>query len=200
MNSKYQLLTGKILAALAALAICGTTSLIAHENGTTSAKALKVGTVDFKKAIEVSKAGKQQQVSFDALKKQMETVLDEREGKLNEIAEKFNDPDYIDSLSAEAEAELKHKFRVLSQELSQIQNQCYQALNQANMKILQELNDQIVEASKKLAQDGKYDLILNNEGCFFCNSSIDVTDEITKLMDAATESAEKANKTTASTP
>ncbi|MFQ5729127.1 MAG: OmpH family outer membrane protein, partial [Waddliaceae bacterium] len=81
----------------------------------------KIGLVNFKACVEKSKFGKQEQDNFEALKKQMEGVLEEKEKTLSEISTKFNDPDYLDSLSSEAEAELKHKFRSLNQELAQHQ-------------------------------------------------------------------------------
>ncbi len=80
-----------------------------------AAEGAKVGVVNFKTCVEQSEMGKKEQANFESLKKQMEGVLEEKEKALNEIANKFNDPDYLDSLSPEAEAELKHKFRSLNQ-------------------------------------------------------------------------------------
>jgi len=54
-----------------------------------SAKEIKVGIVNFKECVEGSKLGKQEQDSFDALKKQMETVLEEKEKQLNDLAQKI---------------------------------------------------------------------------------------------------------------
>lgn len=155
----------------------------APKNRPASNAPLKVGVVNFKLAVENSKAGKQEQANFEALKKQMDAVMDEREQSLNEIAAKFNDPDYLDSLSTDAENELKHKFRVLSQEMNQIQTQYYQALQQANMKILQELNDQVSEASAQVAKEGKFDMIVNDENCFYSSDALDVTKEVVATMD-----------------
>ncbi|MGZ3633115.1 MAG: OmpH family outer membrane protein, partial [Parachlamydiaceae bacterium] len=134
--------------------------------------------------VDESKYGKQEQGNFDALKKQMESVLEEKEKALNEITAKFNDADYVDSLSAEAENELKHKFRFLNQEMGQIQSQYYQTLNQANVKILQKLNEMVAEASKSLAKESQLDLLFNDDGCFYYAPELDVSSKVISILNA----------------
>ena len=146
-------------------------------------KQLKIAIVDFKACVEKSKLGKQEQANFDALKKQMETILEEKENSLNEIASKFNDIDYLDSLSPDAEAELKRKFRTLNQELSQQQSQYYQALNQANIKIIQKITDIIAGASKEIAKKHNIDLVLNEDGTFFKIADLDISSLVVMVMD-----------------
>ncbi|MGZ3732857.1 MAG: OmpH family outer membrane protein [Parachlamydiaceae bacterium] len=145
---------------------------------------LKIGVVNFKRIVDESKYGKQEQGNFDALKKQMESVLEEKEKALNEITAKFNDADYVDSLSAEAENELKHKFRFLNQEMGQIQSQYYQTLNQANVKILQKLNEMVAEASKSLAKESQLDLLFNDDGCFYYAPELDVSSKVISILNA----------------
>lgn len=143
----------------------------------------RIGIVNFKECVEKSKIGKFEQSNFEGFKKQLEEILMEKEKSLTEISNKFNDPDYLDSLSAEAENELKHKFRSLNQELNQYQSQYYQALNQANFKIIQTINELIAKASKELAATKHIDLILNEESGFFYTSMLDVTADVIALMD-----------------
>lgn len=144
---------------------------------------LKVGVVNFKECVDKSKIGKQEQSSFEALKKQAENVIQEKEKTLREISNKINDADYMDSLSNEAEAELKHRFRALSQELGQQQQQLYQTLSQANYKIIQKLTDEVNEAAKKVAAAENFDLVLNEDSCFFFSPKLDVTTQIIKALD-----------------
>lgn len=143
----------------------------------------KVGIVNFKTCIEESKFGKQEQANFESMKKQMEDVLVEKEKALTEISNKFNDADYLDSLSPEAEEELKHKFRTLNQELSQHQQQCYQMLNQANYKIVQAGTEAITKASKTVAQNKELDVVVNDEGTFYYNTALDISDDVVLVMD-----------------
>lgn len=155
---------------------------------------LSIGIVNFKTCVEQSKYGKQEQSNFEALKKQMETVLEEKEKSLNEISAKFNDPDYLDSLSQDAEKELKHKFRTMNQEMGQIQSQYYQALNQANMKILQKLNELVAKASQKVAQESKINMILNDDGGFYFSPDLDISKKIVVALDDMFEAEQKEGK------
>lgn len=158
----------------------------------TQQQPLQVRVVNFKSCIELSKLGKQEQANFEGLKKQLEGLLEQKEVELQEIAAKFNDPDYLDSLSAEAENELKHKYRTLSQDVSQHQNFYMQTLSQTNQKIMQKLADAIQAASQKVAKAKGYDFILNEEMSFFYGEKYDVSKEVIALMDEAFVASPKA--------
>lgn len=159
-------------------------------------KNLSIGFVNFKTCVEQSKMGKQEQVAFESMKKQMESILEEKEKSINEIATKFNDPDYLDSLAPEAETELKRKFRALTQEIQQQQQQYYNTLTQANAKVVQKLTESISAAAKEVAKDKKLDIILNEEGCFFAAPALDVSSDVVTKLDAQfdKETKEKAAK------
>ncbi len=152
-----------------------------------------VGTISFKTVLEKSKVGKEEQTRFDQARKQMEQSLEQKEKELNDLAPKFSE-EYLDSLTPEAEAELKEKFKTLSQDLTQQQNQFYQTLNQANMQVVQKLFDMISEASKALAKEKGLDLIINDETCFFKADKLDLSDEIIKKLDEMHVAAQKAEK------
>ena len=157
-------------------------SAAAHSEEMT--KAPKVAVVNFKKCVEDSKVGAAERENFDALRKQMESTLEQKEKSLTELTQKFNDPDYLDSLSPEAEEEAKNQYRTLSQEMAQLQQQYYQTLNQTNMKIVQKLADLVSSASEKVAKDKGIDLVLNEESSFFYVSTMDISDDVITAMDA----------------
>lgn len=192
----------RILICCSALMSFGLIPLHAEKNTATD-KLLKdklsIGLANFKTCVEQSKMGKQEQTTFESMKKQMESILEEKEKALNEMATKFNDPDYLDSLAPEAETELKRKFRALSQELTQQQNQYYQTLNQANYRIIQKLTDSVTKASNEVAKENKLDIILNEESCFYCVASLDISSLVVVKMDEAFEKEAK-EKATQSTP
>lgn len=153
---------------------------------------LKIGVINFKQVVEESKYGKLEQGNFETLKKQMESILEEKDKSLNEISAKINDPDYIDGLSQEAENELKHKFRVINQEVGQIQAQYYQTLQQANMKILQKLNDIVAKVAESIAKDNQLDLILNEDSFFYYSPALDISKKVISALDAQYESENKS--------
>lgn len=151
-----------------------------------------VGVVNFKACVEQSKLGKKEQTQFEAMKKQMETVLEQKEKELNGIATKFNDPDYMDTLSSDAEAEMKHKFRNLNQEMSALQNQYYQALNQANFKVMQKLHAEVAKVAKEVAKEKNLSTIVGDEATFYFDASMDVTKEIVSKLDTTFDKEEKS--------
>lgn len=165
---------------LAVALICAAFTMNATAEETQS---LNIRYVDFKKCIETSKLGQEEKAQFETLKRKMESTLEEKQKELNTIANKLNDPDYLDSLSPEAETDLKRKGRALSQELAEMENQSYQMLNQTNFKVIQKLTQAVSEASKVVAKREKIDVILNEESCFFESAKLDITDSIVAEMD-----------------
>lgn len=156
-----------------------------------AAEATKVGVVNFKQCIEKSKLGKQEQVQFEKMKKQMEEVLGEKEKGFKEVAKKLDDDDYLDSLSHEAQAELKHKARTMNQEYSQQQQQFFQMLQQANFKIMQKLHEEVESVSKDVAKEKGLDLILGEEGVFYFSEKLDISDAIIDAMDRSFKPSEE---------
>lgn len=179
----------KFVSSLASLMLLSS-ALMADQSGESAKKpaeqssAIKIGVINFKQIVEESKYGKLEQGNFETLKKQMESILEEKEKSLNEFSAKFNDPDYVDSLSHEAENELKHKFRVINQEVGQLQAQYYQTLQQANMKILQKLNEIVSKAAETVAKDNQLDLILNEDSGFYYAPTLDISKKVITALDA----------------
>jgi outer membrane protein len=142
-----------------------------------------IGVVNFANCVTESKLGKQEQASFESLKKQMSSLLEDTEKQLNEINAKFNDPEYLDGLSPEAEEELKNKFRSLNEEMGRYQNQYYQVLNQANMRIVQLLGASINSAAEKVAKEKHLSMVINKEAFFFFAPQLEVTPLVIAEMD-----------------
>lgn len=161
---------------------------------------IKIAVLNPKTCFDESKLGKQEQANLESLKKQMEVILEEKEKTLNEMASKLNDNDYLDSLSPEAETELKRKFRALGQELSQLQQQYMQALQNANYQVLGMFNEAMSKASKKIAEDQKIDVILSEETSFFYSKSLDISKSIVTEMDENFEKEQQENKDAATKP
>lgn len=174
--------------------LCSAAEPTAINNVNGQSKPLKIVVVNFKDCVEKSKMGQKEQANFDSMKKQMETILLEKEKSLNDIASKFNDIDYLDSLSPEAETKLKDEFRRLNTEFNQQQNQFYQTLSQTNLKVVQKLTDAITKASGDYAKKNKIDIVLNEEGCFFIAPALNISDEIVKVLDATPEVENKEAK------
>ena len=161
---------------------------------------LKIGVVNFKTCVEQSKLGKAEQAAFEALKEQMVTVLEKTEKELDDLATKLSDEDHLDSLSQEAQNELKTKFQGLNQELARYQNQYYQILNQANFKLIGDLTPKVGEAAQNVAKDKGYSLILNEEATFYRDPSLEITNDVIIELDKRFDQEEKEFQKNASQP
>lgn len=141
------------------------------------------GIVNFSTCVTDSKIGKEEQTNFDNMKKQLGAHLEETEKQINDLSMKFNDPEYMDGLSPEAEDEMKNKMRMLSEEMNRYQNQYYQMLNQANMRIIQVLSTSINTASEKVAKEKKLSMVINKDACFYYAPNLDITTQVISEMD-----------------
>lgn len=171
-----------------ALVFCAAVPVEAQNNSP------RIAIVNFKDCVERSKSGQQEQTAFDALKKKLESSFEDKEKALTELSNKFNDPDYMDGLSPEAEHELKHKYRTMTQEITQYQNQCYQLLSQSNMKVLQKLNELVSKAAQNVAKANNYDIILNDEAAFYFSNGLDISNQIIAEMDKLLDAEQKQSK------
>lgn len=143
----------------------------------------KVGIVNFYNCVADSKIGKQEQTSFEGMRKQFATLLEDTEKQLREISEKLQDKDYLDGLSPEAEQEMKGKWAQLSEEMQRYNQQYYQFMNQGQSKIIQTVVGGINSASEKIAASKGYSMIMNKEACFYYSPALDITADIIKEMD-----------------
>lgn len=144
---------------------------------------IHIGIADFRECVQESKIGQHEQKQFEEMRGKLEDMLEEKEKRLAEISDKFQDPDYVDSLTPSAEQEVKAEYGRLSQEMAQLQNQYMQVLNQANAKIVQKLAGIIANASEKVAENEGLDLVLNQDGTFYFKDSLNVTKLVIKEMD-----------------
>jgi outer membrane protein len=174
-----------VLSLSSAVALLCSAFVHADTQGFEQNKPLRIALVNFKTCVEKSKIGQKEQAAFDAMKKQMETILEEKEKALTEVASKFNDIDYLDSLSPDAEAELKRQFRTLNQEFTQQQNQFYQTLSQTNVLVIQKLTEAVTKASEEVAKTNKIDIVLNDESIFYAIGSIDISELVIRVLDDA---------------
>ena len=161
------------------------------------AKELLCGIVNFSTCVKESKYGQQEQKSFEKLREQMGSLITDIEKQLNEIATKFQDADFVDSLSPEAEQEMKARFQSLNEELNQTQNQYLQIMQQSNMQLMERLHDHVVKASEIVAKREKLPIVFREDACFFYIPSFDITssvlEEMDKTYDKETPSESPAN-------
>ncbi|MFI5343736.1 MAG: OmpH family outer membrane protein [Chlamydiales bacterium] len=156
----------------------------------------KIAVLNTRKCLEESKMSKQERLTLEKMKNQMESVLKDKEKAIHTIENKLRDEDYMDSISEEAERELKHKKKVLIEEGVELNRQFSDNLEMTNMKIMQAIIEAVGKASKEVVQEmansnQPIDLILTSEACTYFNPSLDITDRVLEKMDTAFEAEQK---------
>lgn len=160
---------------------------VASENPT-------IGVVNFTSCITDSKCGKKEQENLETLRKQMSSLIENTEKELKDITVKFEDTEYLDSLSPKAEEELKTKYQALQEDLGRYQNQFYQVLNHANYQMIQKVSTHIASAAEKVAKEQKLDYVMNKDACFYINPNYDLTSVVISEMDKSFDFESKAAK------
>jgi outer membrane protein len=151
-----------------------------------------IGIVNFKTCADGSKIGRQEMNAMEAMQKQLAGNLEKAEKDLVDLDTKMRDPDFRDSLSPEAEAQMTQQLQTLSQQVSVGRNQFYQAMQQAQMKMIQTLGAHIARASQIVAKRESLDFVMTEEACFFYNSARNVTSQVVAEMDKIYEEETKA--------
>ncbi len=148
-----------------------------------AAESAAIGVVNFASCITESKVGKKEQENMEAIRKQMTTLIEDTEKELREISSKFEDTEFLDSLSPKAEEEMKMKFQTLQEDLGRYQNQFYQVLQHAQYQLVQKMSGTIAQASEIVADQQKLDYVINKEACFYIRPDLDFTKSVISEMD-----------------
>lgn len=155
---------------------------------------VKFGIANFKACIAQSKVGKQEQASFEALNKQMVTILEEKAKVLQDLEAKAQDPDYLDSLSPEAETTFKRNARALEKEFTQLRYEYEKTSSEANYKIIQKLDALASKAAKEVKEEQRLAYIARDEAFFYYDPAFDVSNAVAAKMDAIAEKENKEGK------
>ncbi len=160
-----------------------------------SAAEQKVGIVNIENIITETKLAKQEQASFETMRKQFSSLLEDTDKQLRDINDKLQDKDYLDGLSPEAEQEMKTKFAQLSEEMQRYNQQYYGFMQQGQQKMAQVVFGALGQAAEKIAAAKGYTMILNKQACFYSAPTLDVTTDMIKEMDKNYEDEAKKQPT-----
>ncbi|MCH9632306.1 MAG: hypothetical protein S4CHLAM6_06380 [Chlamydiae bacterium] len=143
----------------------------------------RFGVVNFATCIEKSYLGQHENAKLESLRGEMVAMLESKQKDFQEVAEKLNDPDFMEAINAEAEKELESKARALSEELQLMGNQTDQALQQAYSKMFQNVKKEIDNACEYIAREKNYEYIFNKESCFYFKRPTDITQLVIQELD-----------------
>ncbi|NBO23938.1 MAG: OmpH family outer membrane protein, partial [Chlamydiae bacterium] len=81
-----------------------------------------------------------------------------------------------------AEMELRGRHQAIAEELNRYQNQYYQVLQQANMRVMQTMSQHITQASQEVAKEMKIPLVVSKEAAFYYDPNFDMTQIVIEKM------------------
>lgn len=131
---------------------------------------------------------------MENLRRQMSSLIENTEKELHELTAKFEDTEYLDSLSPKAEEDLKVKHQSLQEDLGRYQQQFYQVLQHAQYQMVQKMSGTIAMASEKIAREKNLNYVMNREACFYIRPDLDVTELVVAEMDKSFEQDSKSKK------
>jgi outer membrane protein len=140
------------------------------------ADVLKVGVVDLHKVVSEASQVK-------AIKKALETKFKPRQQKLVALQEavKLDMTTFQRDSSVMADAKkkaLQEKIVKARQELAQKGQAYEQELGDAQNKAMQQFFEKVKGIVEGIAKDGKFDLVLQNEGLPYAAPKLDITDKV----------------------
>jgi len=162
-------------------AILTSTALFA--NLSESENQQKVGFVNFNTCVTASKLGKHEQQAAEKVLTNMRELIEDREKGLKDLQAKFSDSDYMDGLNPAAAEELKGQFQALQEEYGRYQQQYMQVAQQAQMRVMQTVQEHSRVATEKLAREHSLTCVLPSDYTLYYNSAFDFTDQVIVSMD-----------------
>jgi outer membrane protein len=141
------------------------------------------GYVDFNRILTSSTRAKQEEKTLQALQKELEEQVNSVEKEMTSLAEKLQDPDYLDSLSQEAEQEQRNRLRTMAEERMRLIQQVSGQFQQAQQRIAQQLQMMVRQASAEVAKKKKLRALLNGDALFYADPALDYTDAVVELLD-----------------
>jgi len=179
---------------LLALLLAGA-SAISTQGFATEASNLP-GIVNFQACVSETKVAQEKQKELEGLEKQFRVRIDEIQKRCKEIDEKLGNEAYIDSISAEAEENLKNERQAEVQKLMSAQNEFQQIMQQQQMAFQQSFVLSLSDAAKQVAKERGHSFVISKDACLFYDDKLDMTKDVVAkvnaVYDAQKQELEKA--------
>jgi len=138
--------------------------------------------VNADKCLDVSKVGKQENEFLKELQGKFEKGLLEKEKAVKDISVKIND-DYLESLSEEAEKELRQEFEKANLSFAEARQQAFQMFQQAKQQIMDKLFRWVSKASETVAKNIGVKVVFQSENVLYVDESLDITKQVIEELD-----------------
>ncbi len=174
MNGMKYLVSGVCAAALLTCSVFSSPA---------QAKDLKIGVINMQKVLATSSSGKKAQAIIEQKVKSYDTSFKKEKDSLismrDEIEKKSST--WSDTVKQQKFSDFQKKSATLGNKEREA-NQEIRKLQEKHMKPVLEKLEEVIQS---VAKSGKYDLVVPSNTILFASGEHDITDQITKELDAA---------------
>jgi outer membrane protein len=140
----------------------------------------KIGYVDLERTLRETKAGKQAQRQFDAVKKKKQAALDAKQKSFQKAVAELDrqrlvlKPDVL----AKKQKELEKQYVEIQQTYAKLERE----LNESRVKLIQTILKKAEPAIKSIARKGGYAVILDRSAVVWGHQGVDITSQLNKRL------------------
>jgi outer membrane protein len=144
---------------------------------------IKIGVIDTQRIVAESKAGIATRTLFSKEVQENNSRLQTKQKEVQALQEELNTKGK--GMDAVALAEKQEKYSKAYKELTRMKNDMTQDLEARDNELTQKLLKAVADIVIKYSQNEKYTLILEKGSLVSYDNSVDITDKIIQLYDAA---------------
>lgn len=134
---------------------------------------LKIGVVDIQKIIRESKAGEEARASFAKEVESKRKIISAKEDALKGIE------DELRKASAQERAQKEEKLVKEAKDVKRLKDDLQEELRKKDAEMGQKLVREIVDIVKKVAEEGKYTLIIEKrQSVLYAQDAVDITGKV----------------------
>lgn len=158
-------------------------------NSLYAADVAKIGVIDLQRVLETSNAGKTIQATLKKQKEKMEADLKAKGTDIEKISKRLERESMV--MSKEMREEKEREQRIKINDFKTLQKKYRTDLQKLEVQLMNQLQKDIKELVDSIGKKRGYLLIVNKYTVLYSPSSIDITDDLIKRLNAKTKKKKK---------
>ncbi len=148
---------------------------------------IKVGVVDFQKAVELSEEGKKARASFQPKVEKKQRELKAKQDSINKLKEELEMQMQSALLNKAAQLEKQNDYKNKMKNFQRYYEDAQEELRREESKLMEKMLRALQEVIIKLGKDKGFDLILekSQSAVLYRSDRIDITDKVIEYFDAS---------------
>ena len=153
-------------------------------NSLYAADVAKIGVIDLQKVLETSTAGKSIQTALKKQKEKMESDLKVKGTEIEKISKRLERESMV--MSKEMREEKEREQRIKINDFKTLQKKYRADLQKLEVQLMNQLQKDVKELVDSIGKKKGYLLIVNKYTVLYSPTSIDITDDLIKKLNAKT--------------